>query len=107
MAVKWLFMLSMGYKYPLENQGYCLSNSEKKVPLLADAEVQERARGGCAEARMGGEGQSRTDTPHAHLLPDSLELAPDPEASWNVYMDAPEVTQKIPNSITLDPRANA
>lgn len=72
MAVKWLFMLSTGYKYPLEKQGYSLSNSGKKVQLLADAgEVQERARGGCAGANMGGEGQSRTDMPHAHPLPDS------------------------------------
>lgn len=85
-----------------------MSNSEKKLQLLADAgEMQEKARGGCPGVSTGREGQSRTDMPHAHPLPDSLELAPDPKASWNVCMDASEVPQKIPNSITLDPSANA
>lgn len=78
-----------------------MSNSGKKVQLLADAgEMQERARGGCPGVSTGREGQSRTDMPHAHPLPD-------PKASWNVYMDASGVPQKIPNSITLDPSANA
>lgn len=68
MAVKWLFVLSTGYKYPLKNQGYSLSNSGKKVQLLADAgEVQERARGGCAGASMGGR-DSRGQTRFTHTL---------------------------------------